>query len=133
MRKKEDVLQLPNAKAGAARANSNLATEMKAQKKDLIEKTVRTLLLDLNAKDNYTYGHSMRVAYYAIQLGREIGLDEEKLYDLELSALFHDVGKIGVPDAVLLKPSRLDDKEFLEMKLHPEKSAEILAGFPELN
>mgnify|MGYP000976760935 CR=1 FL=1 len=60
-------------------------------------------------------------------------LSEGEIYELELSALFHDVGKIGVPDQVLLKPTRLTESEFLEMKLHPNKSAEILEGIPSLD
>ena len=56
--------------------------------------------------------------------------NEAEIYELEVSALFHDIGKIGVPDSVLLKPSRLTDDEFLEMKLHPSKSFEILQDFP---
>jgi HD-GYP domain-containing protein (c-di-GMP phosphodiesterase class II) len=59
-----------------------------------------------------------------------MGLSENELYELEVSALFHDIGKIGVPDAVLLKPSRLTEEEFLEMKLHPTKSYQILEDFP---
>jgi putative nucleotidyltransferase with HDIG domain len=102
---------------------------LQKHKKELSEQAIKTLLRALDAKDNYTYGHSLRVAYYALSLGREYGLSESELYDLEVAALFHDIGKIGVPDSVLLKPSRLEDDEFLKMKRHPSMSWEILQDF----
>lgn len=102
---------------------------LKTKQKEICEQAVRSILHALDCKDHYTFGHSMRVTYYATMLGREIGLSDEELYDLEVAGLFHDIGKIGVPDSVLLKPSRLDDKEFMIMKAHPERSAEILEGF----
>lgn len=94
------------------------------------ELTVKSLLNALHCKDDYTWGHSLRVAFYCLSVGREMGFSESELYELEVSALFHDIGKIGVPDAVLQKPSRLTEDEFLEMKLHPTKSAQILEEFP---
>lgn len=99
------------------------------EQKKICEMAAKTILQALDCKDAYTFGHSMRVAYYSLCLGKEMGLDENELYDLELSALFHDIGKIGVPDAVLLKPSRLTEEEFIVMKSHPSKSYEILKGF----
>jgi len=104
-------------------------SELKHEQKKICEMAARTILHALDCKDHYTYGHSMRVAYFSLSLGREIGLNEDELYDLELAALFHDIGKIGVPDSVLLKPSRLTEDEFMAMKSHPSKSAEILEGF----
>lgn len=103
--------------------------ELKLQQRKICEQAVKSMLKALDAKDHYTYGHSMRVAFYSISLGREMGLNEDELYDLEMAALFHDIGKIGVPDSVLLKPSRLTEDEFHEMKLHPSKSYEILKDF----
>lgn len=103
--------------------------DLKQKQKDTCEMAARAILSALDAKDHYTYGHSMRVAYYSLTLGRERGLSEEELYDLELAALFHDIGKIGTPDSVLLKPTRLDEDEFLEMKKHPMRSHQILQGF----
>jgi putative nucleotidyltransferase with HDIG domain len=103
--------------------------QLQKQVKELSEQAIKTLLRALDAKDNYTYGHSLRVAYYTLSLGREYGLNEAELYDLEIAALFHDIGKIGVPDNVLLKPSRLEDDEFLKMKRHPSMSWEILQDF----
>lgn len=103
---------------------------IKAIKKEFFELSIKTLLSALKCKDDYTWGHSLRVAYFCVSVGKEMGLSEAELYELEVSALFHDIGKIGVPDSVLTKPSRLTDDEFLEMKLHPTKSFEILQDFP---
>lgn len=97
------------------------------------EMAARSILHALDMKDHYTYGHSMRVAFLSLTVGRELGLNDKDLYELELASLFHDVGKIGVPDAVLLKPSRLNESEFKEMQSHPEKSAEILKGFEDFS
>lgn len=102
---------------------------LKSKHKKTCEMAVRAILHALDFKDHYTFGHSMRVAFYSLALGKELGLPEDELYDLELAALFHDIGKIGVPDSVLLKPSRLSETEFDIMKSHPVKSAEILQGF----
>ncbi len=99
-------------------------------KKDYFELSIKSLLSALRCKDDYTWGHSLRVAYYCVSVGKEMGFSPEEIYELEVSALFHDLGKIGVPDSVLKKPSRLTDEEFLEMKLHPSKSFTILQDFP---
>jgi HD-GYP domain-containing protein (c-di-GMP phosphodiesterase class II) len=72
----------------------------------------------------------MRVAYFSIVTGTEAKLSAEEMFELELSAIFHDIGKIGTPDAVLNKPSRLSEEEFLIIKKHPENSYEILKEFP---
>ena len=104
--------------------------ELKDENQKMSEMAARTILKALDAKDHYTYGHSMRVCYFAMVLGREMGLSPEEMYELELSALFHDIGKIGTPDAVLNKPTRLNDEEFRIMKQHPVDSYEILKGFP---
>lgn len=103
---------------------------IKEIRKEYFELSIKTLLSALKCKDDYTWGHSLRVAYLCVSVGKEMGFSTDELYELEVSALFHDIGKIGVPDAVLKKPSRLTDDEFLEMKLHPSKSFEILQDFP---
>jgi len=100
------------------------------EQKDICEMAVRCILNALDLKDHYTFGHSMRVAFFCRKLGEQLKLNPNDMYELELAALFHDIGKIGVPDAVLLKPARLTEEEFLQMKKHPEKSAEILQDFP---
>ncbi len=93
------------------------------------EMAARSILKALDMKDNYTYGHSLRVAQYCLILGHHLGMSKEECYELELSALFHDIGKIGIPDRILRKPDRLDEDEFEVMKRHPELSYEILKDF----
>jgi len=73
----------------------------------------------IEAKDPYTKGHCGRTAVYAMALGRELNLSESELETLEFGAFLHDIGKIGVKDAVLLKPGPLDDTEWTHMKIHP--------------
>jgi putative nucleotidyltransferase with HDIG domain len=94
--------------------------------------TVRVLTAAIDARDNYTLGHSTRVAQLALALGREIGFGREEIEDLEVACLFHDVGKIKIPDSILLKQGRLDCSEQREMRRHPEYGAEILAKAPSL-
>ncbi len=133
MSKKNNLYQLSAIKENRERlkaaATFNLSP-LELVQKEYFELVVKTVLSALKCKDNYTWGHSLRVAYFCVSVGREMGFSDKEIYELEVSALFHDIGKIGVPDSVLLKPSRLTDKEFLEMKLHPNKSYEILAEFP---
>jgi len=73
----------------------------------------------IEAKDPYTKGHCGRTAVFATALGREAGLSEADMEVLEFGAFLHDIGKIGVKDAVLLKPGALDDEEWKHMKIHP--------------
>lgn len=96
--------------------------------KEMFFSTVWALASAVDAKDAYTHGHSQRVARYAGQLGRALGFDDDEIERLELSAVLHDVGKIGVPEAILNKPDRLTVAEMSVMKSHPEKGAEILSS-----
>lgn len=129
--KKNNVFELPSLTTALSLLGlASHVEELKADNKKISEQAARTILKALDCKDSYTFGHSMRVAYFSLVTGRETGLSEEDLRELELSALFHDIGKIGTPDAVLNKPARLSEDEFLIMKQHPEKSYEILKEFP---
>ena len=103
---------------------------LKVENHKMAEMMARTILKALDCKDHYTFGHSMRVAYFSLVTGSEMGLSEEEMKELELSAIFHDIGKIGTPDQVLNKPSRLTEEEFLVMKQHPELTYEILKEYP---
>jgi HD-GYP domain-containing protein (c-di-GMP phosphodiesterase class II) len=128
--KKNNVFELPSVTTALSLMNMAAQIEAhKAESKKISEQAARTILRALDAKDHYTFGHSMRVAYFSIVTGAEAGLTSEAMYELELSAIFHDIGKIGTPDAVLNKPSRLSEEEFLIMKQHPELSGEILKDF----
>jgi HD-GYP domain-containing protein (c-di-GMP phosphodiesterase class II) len=93
---------------------------------------VRALASAIDAKDPYTRGHSERVARVARRLGKEMGLSEADCDVLYLAGLLHDVGKIGVRDAVLRKPTRLTDDQFDYIKSHPLIGYEILSGVPQL-
>jgi HD-GYP domain-containing protein (c-di-GMP phosphodiesterase class II) len=90
--------------------------------------TVNALVRALEAKDKYTRGHSERVAEYAVRCGREMGLSEDRLTMLKSAALLHDVGKIGIREAVLFKPGRLTDDEYEHIKHHAELSEDIVRG-----
>jgi putative nucleotidyltransferase with HDIG domain len=96
-------------------------------------KTIRSLALAIDAKDQYTHQHIIRVQRYAVAIGQKIGFTSGQLELLETSALLHDVGKIGVPEYILLKPGRLTDEEFTKVKQHPEIGAAILepVDFPQ--
>ncbi len=87
---------------------------------------VRTLAGALDARDNYTYGHSARVASLASGLGRRLGFGYEELKELEMACLLHDIGKIRVPDNILNKQARLNDIEYGQIKDHPVYGAQIL-------
>jgi putative nucleotidyltransferase with HDIG domain len=89
--------------------------------------TVKVLAAAIDAKDHYTLGHSTRVAKLSVSLGKEMGLKKQDLEDLEIACLFHDVGKIRIPDSILLKRGELDISEMAEMKRHPIYGADILS------
>jgi diguanylate cyclase (GGDEF)-like protein len=89
--------------------------------------TITSLARTIEAKDPYTSGHTERVADIARLLAAEVGFDEAQLQAVNVGALIHDIGKIGVPDQVLLKPGRLDDDEFRAIQRHPEISSYIVA------
>lgn len=90
--------------------------------------TITTIANIIDAKDEYTKGHSYRVAEYSSALAREIGYDEERVQDIKYIGLLHDIGKIGVPDSILNKPGRLNDAEFGIMRSHSEIGSKILSG-----
>jgi len=85
-------------------------------------------LLDL--KDLNTGVHSTRLAEWGMRVGQELGLDEAELQNLEVAALLHDIGKVGIPDSILKKPGRLDETEYALMKKHPEYGWAVLRMLP---
>lgn len=93
---------------------------------EVLLESLRAIILSLEEKDAYTHGHSIRVAEYSVLIAQALKLPELEIREVELSALFHDIGKIGIPDGVLLKPARLTRAEFELMKSHPVRSARIL-------
>ncbi len=95
--------------------------------KEAYRGTVESLRLAVDAKDSYTKNHSDRVSYYSVLIGKKLGLSQEDLETLKDGALFHDIGKIGIPDAILQKPGKLTDNEYDDIKNHPSIGAKILA------
>ncbi|HET7435097.1 MAG TPA: HD domain-containing phosphohydrolase [Thermoanaerobaculia bacterium] len=94
--------------------------------------SVRMLAAAIDAKDPYTRGHSERVARYSIAIGKNVGLSQKEMLNLRISALLHDVGKIGIDDRILRKPGALSEEEFEFMKQHPAKGAAIMSGVAQL-
>ncbi len=88
--------------------------------------TLEALVTALDAREHETHAHSQRVREYTSTLARIMGLNDEELIQVGRGALLHDVGKIGVPDSILLKPGKLTDEEWVEMKRHPRIGYEIL-------
>jgi HD-GYP domain-containing protein (c-di-GMP phosphodiesterase class II) len=89
--------------------------------------TVRILAAAIDARDQYTFGHSARVARLSLRIGSELGLEDDQLTDLEMACFLHDVGKIRVPDLILNKEGPLDDREYQLVRCHPDQGAEILS------
>ena len=88
--------------------------------------TVKILATALDARDNYTLGHSARVARLSLLIGQRLGLSSADLKELEMACFLHDIGKIYIPDVIINKPEPLDRKEYLLIKKHPEQGAEVL-------
>ncbi len=103
------------------------------EKEELLTRFVRVMVSAIEAKDKSTCGHSERVALFGRQLAENLGYGAESCDRLYLAGLLHDVGKIGVSDAILTKPGQLSTEEFEEIKKHPHKGWEILQGLHQLN
>lgn len=95
---------------------------------DAYRSTLKALTAALETRDAETHGHSERVVTYSLRLGREYGLDQAHMKALEFGSLLHDIGKIGVPDAILRKPAKLTDEEWVRMRQHPLQGQQILSG-----
>jgi putative nucleotidyltransferase with HDIG domain len=100
---------------------------------ELFINSIRALAAAIDAKDPYTRGHSERVARYSSLVAKEMGLPSEDVRRVRLSALLHDVGKIGIDDRIIRKPTALTEEEFEIMKSHPVKGAAIMDAIPELH
>ena len=113
----------------------NMIKKINAELRDTNEKlekayleSIQTLRYTVEAKDPYTRGHSDRVSEYSELIGKYLNLSEDDLHKLKIGGLFHDIGKIGVPESILLKTSRLTDDEYSEIKNHPSIGAHILSN-----
>ncbi len=93
---------------------------------NLYKNIAASFLKAIKAKDRDTYEHCLRVHQYATATGNKLELDQKTLFELEIAAVLHDIGKLGVPDRILNKPTRLCDEEFRLIKTHPQQSFDIL-------
>ena len=89
--------------------------------------SIQTVRYTVEARDTYTRGHSDRVSEISVLIGEQLGLTEEDIKRLRIGGLFHDVGKIGIPDSILQKNAKLTDEEYSEIKNHPTIGAHILS------
>ena len=104
---------------------------LKKQSKILM-KAIKALIAAMEAKDEYTSGHSLRVVKYAMLLADKLNLSQEDRFFLQLSAALHDIGKIGMPDEILKKSATLKEMEFLYMKEHPVIGSKIVSEIDDL-
>lgn len=116
----------------AARVRSLLAFKYATDALEDAEQVILALAQTIDARDSYTYGHSARVSLYAGLLGSRIGLAPWPLAVVRRGGLFHDFGKIAVRDRVLLKPGRLTEAEYAEIKQHPRKGRDLLSNMKTL-
>ena len=107
--------------------NNELKESQESLEKAYLE-SIQTLRYTVEAKDRYTRGHSDRVAEFSVLIGKYMGLSEEDLKTLRIGGLFHDIGKIGIPDAILLKEGKLDDNVYSVIKNHPSIGKHILSN-----
>ncbi len=116
-----------NAMADQLKLHIDRLREAAVQNHELFMGTVRSLAAAIDEKDPYTRGHSDRVSRYAVILAKQLGLSKRDILHVTISSLFHDIGKIGIEDKILRKPSTLTEEEYTVMKQHPEKGAQMLS------
>ncbi|MDZ7374575.1 MAG: HD domain-containing protein [candidate division KSB1 bacterium] len=126
---KRRLLSALGSQAAVLLQNARLYNEFRG----LFYSTVGALADAVDAKDPYTHGHSRRVATYAVAIAKRLDLTPPELADLELAGLLHDVGKIGVSEAVLHKPGKLSPREFEHMKEHVVQGAQIVGRVEPMN
>lgn len=100
--------------------------------RSLFINTIASLANAIDAKSPWTKGHSERVMHVSANIAKEMGLDEEMIERVRLGGLLHDIGKIGILEALLEKPEALSEDEFPPLRLHPEKGVAILAPIEQL-
>ena len=132
-----EALQVTREFITDVRAGKRIQVDkVKENVEDMIDSVLRNrsalkALLKIKSYDEYTFTHSLNVAVLAISFGRHLEMGKSDLFDLCLGAIFHDVGKTGIPDEIINKPGRLTDEEFTIVKKHPEISARILSEQPD--
>ena len=120
----EDIILFEAIAEQAAVAMEN--AKLYSQLENLFLSSIRAIVNAIEEKDEYTRGHTGRVTEYSLLIGKRLGLSNDEIKTLELSALLHDVGKIGIPDSILRKPGRLTDEEYAVIKSHPLRGVKIL-------
>ncbi len=133
-----NMLKIFSKQVSISLNNAFLHSVVKTKKEELLKAynelrsgymdTVEVLRLVVEARDSYTKGHSDRVAFYAEEIGAFLGLAKNELEKLRLGGIFHDIGKIGTSDEILLKTSYLSDNEYRQIKKHPVDGANILSA-----
>lgn len=101
--------------------------------RELFYKTIKSISFALDAKDQYTHGHSLRVTLYSLVLAKEMNLSDSTLEEIETAGLLHDIGKVGIPQSILCKPGKLTEEEFEIMKTHPEQGEKIVKKIKKLS
>jgi putative nucleotidyltransferase with HDIG domain len=124
----DDLLRLYSFSVNAALGMIN--TNLYEERTKHLYKGIKVLAKALEIKDTYTYGHCERVAEIAVKIGVELGLSDSQLEDIRISAILHDIGKIGVSRQILNKPRFLSPQEFQEIKKHPEIGIRIVESIP---
>lgn len=132
---KQDQLLLLIESGIKSISQMNMIKKINVELNDTYEKlekaymeSIETLRFTVEAKDVYTRGHSDRVSAFSVLIGEKLGLPESDIKKLRIGGLFHDIGKIGVPDSILLKDSKLTDDEYSQIKNHPSIGAHILSN-----
>lgn len=127
----EEDLHLADALAASVSLGIEAATLLRKQR-DLFRNTITVLAQLVEGKDEYTGRHIQRVTDYAVLLGKQLGRSEDELEQLRTGTPMHDIGKIKIPDAVLQKPGKLTEDEFVLMKTHTTEGAKVLEAIPEM-
>lgn len=112
---------------------SNSRTQILQDLSELFYKTIKSIAHALDAKDPYTHGHSLRVTLYSLALAKALRLPDDLLEEIETTGLLHDIGKIAIPESILLKPGKLTDEEYEIIKTHPELGERLVNGIEKLN
>ena len=130
---------MSNRNSNTEVSQSNTIVQMEKKIEDLsvqsaqaIEIALSTILKAVNSKDNYSLAHAQRVCDFSLMIGEELGLSQIELSKLRLTAMYHDIGKIEIPEYILTKPSRLNEEEYFIIRKHPLLSSQILKNFDQL-
>jgi putative nucleotidyltransferase with HDIG domain len=122
----EDDIDLFKSFANLAATVLQLA-RLYTEAHELLMGMIKAMAAAVDARDRYNRQHSQRVSDYSVAIAREMGMPSEEVYHVRIGSLLHDIGKIGIPDAILDKPSRLNDDELSEMRSHTTKGYEIMS------